>query len=77
MGGKQYLVIVSDSGNFQIIANSVESVIGFQGFSEFGEHRGIGVLEGLQQGLGLFIPIPALVMMVVLGGHLSKLLKGS
>jgi hypothetical protein len=40
----------------------VESVIGVQGFSEFGEHMGIGVLEGLQQGMGLFIPIPALVI---------------
>jgi hypothetical protein len=45
MGGKQYLVIISDSSNFQIIANSVESVIDVEGFSEFGEHKGIGAMK--------------------------------
>jgi hypothetical protein len=86
VGGVENLLILANSGDFQIVFHSAKPVIDIQRLFILGESWRIGVLETPQLGSGFTMPIAIAITIIipssmdisigiVVHGHLSKLLE--
>jgi hypothetical protein len=72
VGGKQNFLIVSNSGDFQVVFNGAEPIVRNKWFNALRELGRVGVLKGLQSGSWRLLTILAIVVVAR-----SKLLQDS
>jgi hypothetical protein len=75
VSGVEHLLVLSNSCILKLVLDGAELVIGVQGFGGLSEGWRVGVLEVPKFALGLLVVIATIV--VVVGGNLHKVLKGS
>jgi hypothetical protein len=63
LGGKQYLLIIADCGNLQVVLNGVNPIIDVKGFNALGENSRVGALETLQLRAGVSIYVFAIIFL--------------
>jgi hypothetical protein len=75
VSGIDHLLVLSNSRILELVLDGAELVISVQGFGGLSEGWRVGVLEVPKLVSGLLIVIATIV--VVVGGNLCKMLKGS
>jgi hypothetical protein len=75
VSGIDHLLVLSNSRILELVLDGAEPIISIQGFGGLSEGWRVGVLEVPKLVSGLLIVIATIV--VVVGGNLRKMLKGS